>query len=119
MSTVLFNGNNKTEDELEFAISNNIGRISADNFYELELLEKTAKKLNKKVDILLRITPGIECHTHEYIQTGTIDSKFGFGLNKIDTAIDLIKTKYKNINLKGLHAHVGSQIFELNIFKDK
>ena len=119
IKTSLFNGNNKTEDELEFAISNNIGRISADNFYELELLEKTAKKLNKKVDILLRITPGIECHTHEYIQTGTIDSKFGFGLNKIDTTIDLIKTKYKNINLKGLHAHVGSQIFELNIFKDE
>lgn len=119
LKTVLFNGNNKTENELEFAISNGIGRISADNFFELDLLDKVAQKLNKKVDILLRITPGIECHTHEYIQTGTIDSKFGFNLHKIDNAIDLMKTKYKNLNLKGLHAHVGSQIFELNIFKDE
>ena len=119
IKTLLFNGNNKTEDELEYAISNGISRISADNFHELEILDKIAKNFNKNVDILLRITPGIECHTHEYIQTGSIDSKFGFSLNKIDIAIDLIKTKYKNINLNGLHAHIGSQIFELNIFKDE
>ena len=71
------------------------------------------------VSILLRITPGIECHTHEYIQTGQIDSKFGFDLSQIDEIINLILTKYKNLNLKGLHAHIGSQIFELQSFTDE
>ena len=70
MSKVLFNGNNKTSEELELAIDFGVGRISVDNFVELELLDNIAKNKNKIADILLRITPGIECHTHEYIQTG-------------------------------------------------
>ena len=119
MSSILFNGNNKTKDELEFAIDKNIGHFSVANFYEAELLNKTALEKNKIVDILLRITPGIECHTHEYIQTGQIDSKFGFDLSQIDEIVNLIKNNYKNLNLKGLHAHIGSQIFEPKSFEDE
>lgn len=116
MSKVLFNGNNKSEEELKLALDLGVGRISVDNFYELELLNKIT---DKKVDILLRITPGIECHTHEYIKTGQLDSKFGFDMSQSDKAIDLILNKYKNLNLKGLHAHIGSQIFELKVFEDE
>lgn len=119
MSKVLFNGNNKSADELELAIKLGVGRISVDNFYELELLDNIAKSQNKFVDILLRITPGIECHTHEYIQTGHLDSKFGFDLTQIDNAINLIRNKYSNLKLHGLHAHIGSQIFETSIYGDE
>ena len=119
MSKVLFNGNNKSKKEIESALNCNIGRFSVDNFYEAEILNDIAAKKNKTADILLRITPGIECHTHEYIQTGQIDSKFGFDLSQVDEIITLIINKYKNLNLKGIHAHIGSQIFELKSFEDE
>lgn len=119
MSKVLFNGNNKSYDELNLALDLGVGRISVDNFFELSLLDEIAKSKNKKADILLRITPGIECHTHEYIQTGQIDSKFGFDLSQIDEAIELILEQYTSLNLKGLHAHIGSQIFETKIYEDE
>ncbi|OGI03024.1 MAG: diaminopimelate decarboxylase [Candidatus Melainabacteria bacterium GWF2_37_15] len=118
MGKCYFNGNNKTQDELEFAFYCNIGRITVDNFYELKLLNKIAKEKDRNVDVLLRITPGIECHTHEYIQTGHLDSKFGFDLSQLDEAISLIKNEYTNLNLKGLHAHIGSQIFETQVYAD-
>ena len=117
MSTVLFNGNNKSEEELMLALDFGVGRFSVDNFLELELLNKLA--CDKKVDILLRITPGIECHTHDYIKTGQLDSKFGFDMSQIDESVSLIQNKYKNLNLVGLHTHVGSQIFELKVFEDE
>lgn len=119
MSTVLFNGNNKSYDELTLAIELGVGRISVDNFFELSLLNEIAKSHNKTVDILLRITPGIECHTHEYIQTGHLDSKFGFDLTQIDEAVELILNQYTNLKLHGLHAHIGSQIFETTIYADE
>ena len=119
MSRVLFNGNNKTEKEIELALDLKVGRFSVDNFYEAMLLNKKAKEKGIIVDILLRITPGIECHTHEYIQTGQIDSKFGFDLSQIDEIVALIINEYKNLNLKGIHAHIGSQIFELKSFEDE
>ena len=119
MEKVLFNGNNKSYDELSLALEVGVGRISVDNFFELALLNEIAQSKDKTVEILLRITPGIECHTHEYIQTGHLDSKFGFDLTQIDNAIDLIINEYKNLNLKGLHAHIGSQIFEISIFPDE
>ena len=119
MENVLFNGNNKSYSELEYAIDAGVGRISVDNFIELYFLNKIAKAKDKYVDILLRITPGIECHTHEYIQTGHLDSKFGFDMTLIDNAIELIQTKYTHLKLHGLHAHVGSQIFETGIFPDE
>ena len=119
MSKVLLNGNNKLPDELNFAVKSNIGRISADNFFELSLLDKIAKFHNKTVNILLRVTPGIECHTHEYIQTGHLESKFGFDLTQTDEAAELILNKYKNLKLCGLHAHIGSQIFETTVYCDE
>ena len=119
MAKVLFNGNNKSFDELSLALKLGVGRISVDNFFELSLLNEIAKSYNKTADILLRITPGIECHTHEYIQTGHLDSKFGFDLTQIDEAVGLILNEYKNLNLHGLHAHIGSQIFETSIYGDE
>ncbi len=119
MSKVLFNGNNKSFDELALALDLDVGRISVDNFFELSLLNEIALSKNKNVDILLRITPGIECHTHEYIQTGHLDSKFGFDLTQIDDAVELIKNEYTNLKIHGLHAHIGSQIFETSIYGDE
>jgi len=114
-----FNGNNKDVDEIEYALEYNIGRVSVDSFYELEFLNECAKKRNKVQKILLRINPHIECHTHEYIQTGQLDSKFGIDLSNIVKAVDLIVNKYTNLELKGFHAHVGSQIFETKVFEDE
>lgn len=119
MEFATFNGNNKTADEIEMALKLNIGRVSVDNFYEIRLLNEIAKKLNKTQKILLRITPGIECHTHEYIQTGHLDSKFGFDLTQIDSAVELIQKECKNLEIKGLHAHIGSQIFETQVYYDE
>lgn len=119
LSHVLFNGNNKTERELDYAIKNGISRISVDNFYEIDLISKVAGRYNKIVDVLLRITPGIECHTHEYIKTGQLDSKFGFDISQLDDAVTSILTRHQNIKIRGLHAHIGSQIFEPACFHDE
>ena len=119
MSKVLFNGNNKSESELELALDYKVGRFSVDNFCEAELLNKVAAQKEVVADVLLRITPGIECHTHDYIQTGQIDSKFGFDLSQVDEIVELIQNQYKNLRLKGLHAHIGSQIFELKSYYDE
>lgn len=119
MSQVLFNGNNKSYDEIDLALKLGVGRISVDNFFELSLLNEIAKSYNKKVDILLRIAPGIECHTHEYIQTGHMDSKFGFDLTQIPQAVELIQDEYTNLIPRGVHAHIGSQIFEPKIYEDE
>lgn len=117
MSKIVFNGSNKSIDELKLALDLKVGRISVDNFYELEILNELAG--DRKVEILLRITPNIECHTHDYIKTGQSDSKFGFDMSQIEKVVSLILNKYKNLVLKGLHAHIGSQIFELEVYKDE
>jgi diaminopimelate decarboxylase len=115
---IYFHGNNKSREELAMAINAGVGRIVVDNFYEMSILNELGKDLNRRVDILLRVTPGIEAHTHEYIQTGQIDSKFGFTLpdGTADRALDLALS-YPNIEVKGIHAHIGSQIFELDSFR--
>lgn len=118
LNTATFNGNNKTADELELALDLGIGRVSVDNFLELEMLNLIAEKKNITQKIMLRITPGIECHTHEYIQTGHLDSKFGFDLVQIDDAVKIIKN-LKNLDFVGLHAHIGSQIFETKVYSDE
>ncbi len=116
---IFFHGNNKTFDELEYAIKSGVGHIVVDNLTELMLIEKIACDLNKPVHIMLRIKPGIDAHTHEYIRTGQIDSKFGFALeNKeaIDAAIKAFNCK--NINLLGFHCHIGSQVAYTEPFCD-
>lgn len=118
MKNIVFNGNNKTCEELRIAIDFGVQLFSVDNFTEAKNLDKVAKEKNVKVNILLRITPGIECHTHEYIQTGNIDSKFGFDLSQIDEIVSLVVNDYKNLKLVGLHAHLGSQIFETQVYHD-
>ncbi|MBV1817110.1 diaminopimelate decarboxylase [Anaerosalibacter bizertensis] len=113
MEKIVFHGNNKTLDEIEMAVKHNVGRIVVDNFYELDLLGKVAKKYKKKANILFRITPGVDSHTHKYIRTGQIDSKFGIPLNEniIHKAI-LKAMELEYVELKGFHFHIGSQLQE-------
>jgi len=115
---IYFHGNNKSREELTMAIKAGVGRIVVDNFYEMSMLNELAQGMNQQVDILLRVTPGIEAHTHEYIQTGQIDSKFGFTLpdGTANRALDLALA-YPFLVVKGIHAHIGSQIFELDSFR--
>jgi len=118
LKNAYFHGNNKLQEELELAISNNIGTIVVDNLYEIEMIEEIAGSMNKKQEVLIRSNPGVEAHTHKFIQTANIDSKFGFSIKNGDalTAIKAILAK-KNVVFKGLHCHIGSQIFDKNAFK--
>jgi diaminopimelate decarboxylase len=115
---IFFHGNNKTRDELEYAISGGVGHVVVDSFQELALLEEVVAGFGGRQRILLRITPGVEAHTHSYIETGQVDSKFGFGLAE-GVALDAIKTALAapHLELVGLHAHIGSQIFQLEAFR--
>lgn len=115
---IYFHGNNKTPDELQQAVDNNVGCIVVDNINELERLEETAGRADKKTDILLRIKPGIDAHTHSFIKTGQIDSKFGFAL-ETGEAMQAVKKALSmtHVNLVGVHCHIGSQIFDLDPFE--
>lgn len=116
---VYFHGNNKTRDEIELGVKFGVGRFVVDNFCELNVLNSISKSYNKVQKIYLRITPGIEAHTHEYIKTGQLDSKFGFPLIE-ESIIHVVNEvlKLENIELTGIHCHIGSQIFDLQPFKD-
>lgn len=108
-----FHGNNKSEEELEMALDHKIGCIVVDNFHELHMLHHLCQERKQIINILLRVTPGIEAHTHDYILTGQEDSKFGFDLEngQAETALAMsLESEY--LNLLGLHCHIGSQIFE-------
>ena len=112
-----FHGNNKTESELKMAIEHKIGCIVIDNFYEIDLLDRLLRESDQSMDVLIRVTPGIEANTHEYIMTGNEDSKFGFCLSngQADRAFQRLKN-HPYLKFKGLHAHIGSQIFETEAF---
>ena len=111
-------GNNKSIQELEMAVENNIGCIVVDNFYEIELLTSILKEKNKKMDVLMRVTPGIEAHTHDYILTGQEDSKFGFDLSSGQAEEAFLKMQdHELVDVMGLHCHIGSQIFETQGFE--
>jgi diaminopimelate decarboxylase len=112
-----FHGNNKSKEELIMALNADIGAIIIDNFYELETLQTLAKQYKKRANIMFRITPGIDAHTHEFIKTGQIDSKFGFIL-ETGEALEAVKKVVNNesFNLVGLHCHIGSQIFDIEPF---
>ncbi|GAA0855627.1 diaminopimelate decarboxylase [Clostridium nitritogenes] len=119
LDKVLFHGNNKTLEEIDMGVRLGVGTFVVDNLYEIEQLNQKAKEQDRVQNIYLRITPGIEAHTHEYIKTGQIDSKFGFApvgdniINAINRAI-----KLENVNLRGLHCHIGSQIFEIEPYEE-
>ncbi|WP_170318674.1 MULTISPECIES: diaminopimelate decarboxylase [unclassified Paenibacillus] len=113
-----FHGNNKTPAEIEMALDAGIGCFVVDNFTELRMLDAIAGSKGKRVPILLRITPGVEAHTHEYISTGQIDSKFGFDLGN-GAAFEAVKESAaaNHLLLLGVHSHIGSQIFEVEGFR--
>lgn len=113
-----FHGNNKTPEEIDMALEANIGCFVVDNFVELRLLNEMAGLKNKKVNALFRITPGVEAHTHEFISTGQTDSKFGFDLENGAAFAAMKEAKeLENIEVLGVHSHIGSQIFEVEGFK--
>ena len=114
---VYFHGNNKTDAELNLALSHNIHAVVVDNLDEIDALDALAKATGKTQGILLRVNPGVEAHTHEYIQTAKVDSKFGF-LIADGTALKAVKvaSTKKNLKLLGLHCHIGSQIFDTKAF---
>lgn len=114
---IYFHGNNKSPEELMMALNARIGRIIVDNFYELELLNELAKEQKLKAKVILRVSPGIDAHTHSYIKTGMIDSKFGLGIVNGQAMMGIEKAlSMKNIDLKGIHCHIGSQIFDINSY---
>jgi diaminopimelate decarboxylase len=110
---VYFHGNNKTSDELKLALNLRIGRVIVDNFYELDLLNTLAMQMGIRQNILLRLAPGIDAHTHRYTTTGILDSKFGFPLatGQADAAVAKA-TLASNLNLIGFHFHLGSPVRE-------
>jgi diaminopimelate decarboxylase len=111
MDKVYFHGNNKSARELEMAMKLRVGRIVVDNFQELEMLDKLTSDLGFKQDVLLRMTPGVDPHTHRYTSTGSLDSKFGFPLPLKEEAV-IRAMKIEGLNVTGLHFHIGSLIFE-------
>jgi len=118
MDKVYFHGNNKLREEIELAIGWGVGRIVVDNLYELSLVNEVAKKSGVTQDILLRLTPGIDAHTHQYITTGIIDSKFGLPI-ATGHAEEAVATAMSasNLRLIGLHVHLGSLIFSIEPFQ--
>lgn len=116
---IYFHGNNKTQAELAMAVEQNVGRVVVDNVYELDKLNALAKAAGKTVDILFRIKPGVEAHTHQAVMTGQIDSKFGVAL-ETGEAFDIIAKAHalSNVRVVGLHCHIGSQIFDLAPFQE-
>jgi diaminopimelate decarboxylase len=113
-----FHGNNKTPEEIEMALAAGIGCFVVDNFTELALLNAIAAERGKKVNVLLRVTPGVEAHTHDYISTGQQDSKFGFDIGN-GTAFKAVEhaLAQPQLTLLGVHSHIGSQIFEVEGFR--
>ncbi|MDO8751807.1 MAG: diaminopimelate decarboxylase [Dehalococcoidia bacterium] len=112
-SRVYFHGNNKSRQELEEGLAWGVGRFVVDNFHELGLLNDVARKAGRTQDILLRVSPNVDPHTHAYISTGTLDSKFGFpiGTGQAQEAIRQALS-CSHLRLVGLHCHIGSQVFE-------
>ncbi|WP_125549195.1 diaminopimelate decarboxylase [Loigolactobacillus zhaoyuanensis] len=118
LANASFHGNNKTAAELEYALTAGVGTIVLDNFHEIDLLNDILTRHEQSIDVLLRIAPGISAHTHEYIMTGQEDSKFGFDLKSGQATQAFEKVQaLPRLNLRGVHCHIGSQIFETNGFE--
>jgi len=117
MDKVCFHGNNKTKDELIMALENKIGYIIVDNIDELNLLDEIATEMGIVQKIMFRIKPGVDAHTHSFVMTGQIDSKFGVALENGE-AFDIIEkaSKLKSVKVSGVHCHIGSQIFDIDPF---
>ena len=118
LDKVYFHGNNKTPEELNLALDWGVGRIVVDNFYELELLNRLVGERGISQNILLRLTPGVDPHTHQYTTTGTIESKFGFPLatGQAEEAVNQALSA-SNLNLLGFHFHLGSPVSEVEPYE--
>lgn len=118
-SRLVLHGNNKSDAELRRALEVGVGRIVVDSFDEIERLERLAPLARHRPQVMVRVTPGIEAHTHEYVMTGQDDSKFGFGLasGAAAEAVALLRDERSPVDLVGLHAHIGSQVFSLESFE--
>ena len=114
---IVMHGNNKSLEELNMALKEGVGRIVVDSFDELDRLEELCANLNTSSKVLLRVTPGVEAHTHEFVSTGQEDSKFGFTVSSgvAEEAVQRARNS-KHIELLGLHAHIGSQVFDVRPF---
>ncbi|RIK47136.1 MAG: diaminopimelate decarboxylase [Chloroflexi bacterium] len=114
---IAFHGNNKSPDELQMALDAGIGEIIIDNFDEIRLLDELTRGRSTPVTVLLRLNPGIDVHTHDYRKTGIVDSKFGLGISTGDAerAVQAVLDT-PGLYLRGYHAHIGSQIFEVEPF---
>lgn len=119
MENSFFHGNNKTDSDIRFAIENKVGCFVVDNEDELFALDRIAGEMGTMQNILLRVTPGIDPHTHKKISTGSVESKFGTAI-ETGQAMEITKTalELQNVKLCGFHCHVGSQIFESQPFTD-
>ncbi len=118
MDRVWFHGNNKTPEELALALTCGIGRIVVDNLEELALLDRIAAEHGRQIEISVRVKPGVDAHTHDFIRTGSIDSKFGVALENGEALRFAEQTlKMPHITLMGIHCHIGSQIFDLAPFE--
>ena len=119
MERAFFHGNNKSDSDIRYGMSNKIGYFIVDTYDELYAIDRIAKELNIKQKILLRLTPGIDPHTHEAISTGKVDSKFGTAI-ETGQAMEITKAalSLEGIDLRGFHCHIGSQIFETEPFFD-
>jgi diaminopimelate decarboxylase len=115
---LVFHGSNKTGDEIDYGLRVGVGRFVVDNDDELDLLAEATARLGVEAEVLLRLTPGIEPHTHRAIQTGGVDSKFGFGIldGAAARAVRRARTM-QGVRLRGLHAHIGSQVLDLEPFR--
>lgn len=115
---ISFHGNNKTKAELLLAVQKHVGVIILDNFYEIALLSQVLNETQSKTLVMLRVTPGVTAHTHEYDQTGQEDSKFGFDVNSAQAEKAFLQVQAnKKMKLIGIHSHIGSQILETAGFK--
>jgi len=114
---IVLHGNNKSSEELRTAIEAGVGRIVVDSFDELDRLDQITAHTDEPVAVLIRVTPGVEAHTHEYIETGTDDSKFGFSLQSGDARRAEVRVHESGaLRLAGLHCHIGSQVFRLDSY---
>ena len=115
---VYYHGNNKSIEEIEYIISNGVGTIVCDNLMELEAIDEIANRLNKDVNVMFRMNVGVDAHTHKFIITAHVDSKFGVLHDSEDyLKIREVLANSKHIKFVGFHSHIGSQIFDLNAFK--
>ena len=112
---IYFHGNNKSSQEIEEGLTASVKTFVVDNFEELKVLDELTVKMGKRVNVLIRVNPGVEAHTHDAVKTGQTDSKFGIGKDKVLEAVKLISSM-RSVKYAGLHAHIGSQIFDADGF---